>query len=124
MEREQLVTALQSLSAKRFLEEHVFDCVPHVFAGDRSAYVSWKRILGANIDVDPACLTVVGSAAVGCSLNPTKNLKAFDSDSDVDVAVISSYHFTIAWRYLRLNSVRRLSLDPKSATRGTTTLRA
>lgn len=114
MDREALIQTLQRLSATAFLEEHMFDCVPHVFAGDRTAYILWKRELGAAIDVDPACLTIVGSAAVGCSLNPVRNLKAFDSGSDVDVAVISNYHFTVAWRYLRMNGTRRLKLDART----------
>jgi hypothetical protein len=112
--REKLIERLQTLSAPSFLEEYVFDSVPHVFDGDRTSYVAWKRALGAAIDVDPACLTVVGSAAVGCSLNPSKNLKPFDDGSDVDVAVISNYHFTVGWRYLRMNGTRRLSVDQKT----------
>ncbi len=114
MDRGALIDTLQRLSAPTFLEEHVFDCVPHVFAGDRAAYVGWKRALGAAIDVDPACLTIVGSAAVGCSLSPVQNLKPFDSSSDVDVAVISNYHFTVAWRYLRMNGTRRLKVDART----------
>ena len=117
MDRNTLRDNLQRLSALSFLEEHLFDCVPHVFAGNRAGYVAWKRALGGRIDVDPACLTVVGSAAVGCSLNPSKNLKPFDAGSDVDVAVVSNYHFTVGWRYLRLNGTRRLSLDQKNAKR-------
>jgi len=111
MTREALIETIQRLSAAAFLEEHMFDCVPHVFAGVRAAYVMWKRELGSAINVDPACLTIVGSAAVGCSLNPVKNLKPFESGSDVDVAVISDYHFTVAWRYLRMNGARRLKVD-------------
>lgn len=78
---------------------------------NRSAYVAWKRELGSKIDVDPACITIVGSAALGCSLNPSKNLKPFDDGSDVDVAVISGHYFSVAWRYLRMNSIRRLQVD-------------
>jgi hypothetical protein len=114
MNRENLIQVLQRVSVGAFLEEHVFDCVPHLFAQDRSVYVAWKRELGAAVDVDPACLTVVGSAAVGCSLNPVKNLKVFDAQSDVDVAVVSNYHFTVAWRYLRMNSQRRLRVDERT----------
>ena len=114
MDRGALIETLQRLSAPAFLEEYVFDSVPHVFAGDRDAYVGWKRALGTAIDVDPACLTIVGSAAVGCSLNPVHNLKSFDSASDVDVAVISNYHFTVAWRYLRMNGTRRLKVDMRT----------
>lgn len=74
----------------------------------------WKRELAKELEVDAACLTIVGTAALGWSLNPDKNLKAFDEDSDVDVTVISPYHFTIAWRYLRTETARRLSIDRKT----------
>jgi hypothetical protein len=114
MDRETLIHALQAASASSFLEQHLFDSVPHVFEGNRSMYVNWKRELAKKIDVDPACLTVVGSAAVGCSLNPFKNLKSFDPQSDIDVAVVSNYHFVVAWRYLRLNNSRRLSVDVRT----------
>ncbi len=114
MERNTLIETLKRESVKGFLEEHVFDRVPHVFADNRSLFIEWKRALGAAIEVDPACLTVVGSAAVGCSLNPIKNFKAFDEASDVDVAVVSHYHFTVAWRYLRTNSVRRMQIDERT----------
>jgi hypothetical protein len=114
MNREELVDVLQTLSPHAFLEEYVFDSVPQVFSNDRSAYIGWKRKLGSAIDVDPACLTIVGGAAIGCSLNPVKNLRRFDAESDVDVAVISNYHFTVAWRYLRMNSIRRLQVDTRT----------
>ena len=114
MERKTLIDALKAMDAAKFLEEHMFDTVPHVFGGDRSAYIGWKRTLGTAIDVDPACLMVVGSAAVGCSMNPGKNLKTFDEQSDVDVAVISNHYFNAAWRYLRMNGSRRMRLDPRT----------
>lgn len=114
MEREALIEALKRENANRFLEEHIFDRVPHVFADDRALFVGWKRALASAIEVDPACLTVVGSAAVGYSLNPIKNFKAFDEQSDVDVAVVSHYHFTVAWRYLRTNSARRMRIDERT----------
>ena len=31
-----------------------------------------------------------------------------------DVAAISNYHFNIAWRYLRMNGSRRLSVDERT----------
>lgn len=114
MDREALIDTLKAMNAATFLEEHVFDSVPHVSGGDRGAYIGWKRALGAGIDVDPACLMVIGSAAVGCSLNPSKNIKPFDDQSDVDVAVISNHYFTIAWRYLRMNGARRLKVDQRT----------
>jgi len=114
MERDALVEILKRDSAAKFLEEHIFDRVPHVFAADRALFVEWKRILAQAIEVDPACLTVVGGAAIGNSLSPSKNFKVFDEVSDVDVAVVSHYHFTLSWRYLRTNSVRRMRVDERT----------
>jgi predicted nucleotidyltransferase len=114
MDRATLIEVLKRDSPTSFLETHVFDRVPELFGGSRSQYVEWKRTLANSIEVDPACITIVGSAATGASLNPDKNFKAFNSDSDVDVAVISSYHFTQSWRYLRMNGTRRLSVDQRT----------
>lgn len=114
MDRDTLIDALRRKDAHAFVEMHVFDRVPEMFAGDRELYIGWKRRLAKAIEVDPACLTVVGSAAVGRSLNPTKNFRAFDAQSDIDVAVVSHYHFTVAWRYLRANPTRRMRVDPRT----------
>jgi hypothetical protein len=107
-------TVLESSNAEAFVEHALFDRVPYIFDGDRAQYVLWKRELAKELQVDAACLTIVGTAALGWSLNPEKNLKAFDGESDVDVAVISPYHFTTAWRYLRTETARRLSIDRRT----------
>lgn len=75
--------------------------LPHVFEGDYSLFARWKLELAAKLGVDPHSLVIVGSACVGFSLNPNKNWKAFDQDSDIDVAVISNIHFDQAWYFLR-----------------------
>jgi hypothetical protein len=75
--------------------------VPWIFAGDRLAYVEWKEALGADLHVDPCGLVIVGSAATCISLSPRKDLSRFHERSDVDVAVISAWHFDQAWRWLR-----------------------
>ncbi|HEX5688265.1 MAG TPA: hypothetical protein VFY73_29955 [Ideonella sp.] len=112
MNREEFVAALQTQTPSRFVEDQLFDRIPHAFGEDRMGFSKWKRELGSRIDVDPACITIVGSAATGFSLNPNKNFKAFDEKSDLDVAVISPHHFSEGWRYLRMNGTRRLRLDP------------
>lgn len=114
MDRDALIDELKQVSASDFLETHIFDRVPRIFAENRSQYVAWKRQLAKCLEVDSACITVVGSAAVGVSLSPHKNFRAFDAHSDVDVAVISHYHFTQSWRYLRMNLTRRLSVDQRT----------
>lgn len=114
MNRDELIEQLRTSSPAEFVENHIFDRIPAIFAGDRALFVNWKRMLAKELEVDPACITLVGSAATGASLNPSKNFKLFDDGSDIDVAVISHHHFTLAWRYLRMNPARRLRVDNRT----------
>ena len=76
--------------------------MPYVFADDTVAYRQWREAIAPLLGVDPCNLFVVGSGGVGCSLNPYNDWKTFGQDSDIDLAVISSYHFDVAWRVMRL----------------------
>jgi hypothetical protein len=80
---------------------HLMDRVPFVFDEDWELYRAWKRKLSRLIEVDPLNIKIIGSAAIGFSLNPHKNFKAFTDESDIDVAVISEHHFAVSWRALR-----------------------
>lgn len=112
--RDDMLAALVKLPAEDFLATHMFDRVPHVFDGKRDIFIYWKKALSHAIDVDPACIAIVGSSALGVSLNPAKGFKNFDDKSDVDVGIISHYHFTVAWRYLRTQGHRRMAVDQKT----------
>jgi hypothetical protein len=111
MDREAFIASLQQQNPVSFVEDNFFDRIPHVFADNRLNFAGWKRALGTLIDVDPACIMLVGSGATGFSMNPNKNFRAFDDESDIDVAVISSHHFAVGWKYLRMNGTRRLRVD-------------
>lgn len=91
---------LATMSAEDFVSHHILDRVPWIF-GDRKSYVAWKGSLAAELTVDPYSIIIVGSAALGFSLSPYKSLAQFHHGSDIDVAVVSSHHFDIAWRWLR-----------------------
>jgi hypothetical protein len=92
---------LLDLTPDEFASRRILECVPHAFSGSLSDHLSWKATLGEALEVDPRALAIVGSAAVGVSLSPHKLLKPFDRDSDFDVAVVSVFHFELAWRRLR-----------------------
>jgi hypothetical protein len=74
---------------------------PYFFQKDHLAYIQWKNQLATKLGVDPHSIIVVGSANIGFSLNPDKNWKSFDDESDIDIAIISSDHFQQAWYFLR-----------------------
>lgn len=112
--RDDILATLRADPTDKFVRDSLFDRVPHVFGGNRKAYIHWKSLLAQSLEVDSACLSFVGSSALGISLNPNKGFKSFDDESDVDVGVISHYHFTVSWRYLRTQGHRRLHLDAKT----------
>jgi hypothetical protein len=114
--RDTILGALREREVRDFIAEFCFDRIPYIFSDDRRAFLEWKHSLAKGIDVDPACLNFVGSSAIGVSLNPSKGFKVFDEFSDVDVAVVSNYHFTVAWRFLRANSHRRTRVDHRTRT--------
>jgi hypothetical protein len=92
----------------------ILDRVPHIFT-DVRAYAIWREELARRIEVDPSSLFVTGSAAFGVSLNPNKNYRFFTDKSDIDVAVVSGHHFTLAWRTLRNLGSRRYGLSSTAA---------
>jgi hypothetical protein len=91
----------------------IIDRIPLIFDNDIKAYANWRRILARGLGVDASALLITGSAAFGISLNPNKNYKFFDDSSDIDVAVISEYHFTEGWRTLRNIGADRHRMPPK-----------
>jgi hypothetical protein len=92
---------LASLTPDLFASKWIIDKTPHIFDGDADDFRKWKHELCALLKVDAATLLMVGSAAVGVSLSPFKALREFKADSDVDLAVVSEYHFNVVWRWLR-----------------------
>ena len=96
-----LQAELQALPAEQFCSDYILDATPVLFAGNRIAYLRWRTDLATRLEVDPHNMVMTGSAAVGFSLNPHKNLRPFGEHSDIDLAVISQYHFDLAWRWLR-----------------------
>lgn len=107
-----LDTAVVDRNLDELLNELLFENVPFVFDNSWTLYRAWRLFLATEIKVDPSEIIVVGSAAVGRSLAPPKNLKPFGAHSDVDVAIISHYFFSEAWHHLRSVDLTLDSLTP------------
>ncbi|MFX1708820.1 hypothetical protein PV783_32945 [Chitinophaga sp. CC14] len=91
----------------------IIERIPFVFNNDLSAYIDWKERLSTLIQVDSKAFVFTGSSSVGFSLNPFKDLRPFDDQSDIDVAIISGIHFDIAWHFLRNIGPKYHRLKPK-----------
>lgn len=105
-----LLGASQDLTPEQFCSHHILDRVPWLF-DDRGSYIEWKQKLARDLEIDPYAVCIVGSAATGFSLSPKKDLRLFGPNSDIDVAVISAYHFDVAWRKIRSLSSGALLLS-------------
>ncbi len=79
----------------------IIERIPYIFDNNLENYIDWKERLSNYIGVDSKAIVFTGSSSIGFSLNPTKNFKAFETNSDIDVAIISSHYFDIAWHFLR-----------------------
>lgn len=111
--KKQFLEELISHPADLLVSVWIINRIPHIFNQDMRAYAVWRHELAKLLNVDASALLITGSAAFGVSLNPYKNYKFFDDSSDVDVAVISDYHFTEAWRALRNIGPKRHGMTPK-----------
>ena len=89
-----------SLPTSRFVSKWFFDRVPFAFSNDKESYTIWRESIASKIMLDPSDILISGSACFGYSLSPYKQFKPFDSKSDVDICIISSYYFDTAWNEL------------------------
>jgi hypothetical protein len=112
--RDALLSDLVTIDPSIFVSKWILERVPFVFEGKGlEGYISWRKLLADRIRVDPCAMVVTGSAGVGVSLNPTNNFTLFDEKekpSDIDVAIVSGFHFEIAWRHLRNMGSERYKL--------------
>ena len=67
--------------------------IPHAFRECPAVYESVRSWLSAFLSVHAKEITIVGSARLGASHSPKKLGKEFTTDSDLDLAVISSELF-------------------------------
>ena len=102
---------LLSLPTSRFVSKWFFDKTPYIFSGNEEKYIIWRESIADKIKIDPSDILVSGSACLGYSISPHKNFKAFNSNSDVDICIISPYYFDTAWN--ELLQLNELPQEPK-----------
>ncbi|PJZ24887.1 hypothetical protein CH352_11850 [Leptospira hartskeerlii] len=119
MTKDDFKVDLLSLDEHYIVSKWVTERIPHIFNGNIEEYMKWKITLSHLLEIDSKEIIFTGSSCLGFSMNPNKNFKDFDQKSDVDIAIISHYHFDMSWFTLRhlgtkfydLNYVEKASLD-------------
>lgn len=99
--KQNLINSIINESATFTTSRWIIEGIPHIFNDDLESYIKWKEQLSFLIGVDAKAIVFTGSSSVGFSLNPAKDFQPFNINSDIDVAIISSIHFDIAWHFLR-----------------------
>ena len=109
--KKQVTDLIKTGNLEFMVTEWIIDRVPFAFSNEVQ-YLKWKHEVSKGLGIDPRCVCVTGSAAIGLSLNPDKGFKAFDSNSDIDIAAVSHPHFETAWHFLRSMGAERYKLPP------------
>lgn len=79
----------------------IVERIPAIFNNDKEEYLRIKALIAKGLGVDICSVVFVGSGCTGFSLNPEKDFKEFDDQSDIDIAIVSHHHFNVAWRWMR-----------------------
>lgn len=83
-----------------FVTARLFEGVPAIWPSTID-YVRWRHEVAKRLAVDPVSIQLVGSGRLGYSLNPRKNFKKFDGESNLDIAIISADLFESTWQEIR-----------------------
>ena len=94
-----------SPSHRAFVEENLLARVPWIFQGDATLFNAWRAAVAREVHIAPENVFLVGSAATGFSLSPSKPGKDFRRavsgasyrPSDLDIAIVDSAFFQEAW---------------------------
>lgn len=111
--KERFLSDLKNKPLSLVFSKWLLDRTPFIFEGERIKGLEWKERLAKELDVDSHAISIIGGAALGFSLNPNKNFKIYDGNSDIDLAIISYHHFEIGWNFLRNLGTEYYKLDYK-----------
>lgn len=112
---DELADACTSAASEFVVSKWIVERVPYIFQNDYDCYINTKISIAKKLGVDACSIVFVGSCSTGFSLNPKKNFKVFDDDSDIDIAVISHHYFNIAWHWMRMQDESLLTYKAKKA---------
>lgn len=112
---DELVDDCSNESDEFVVSKWIVEKIPHIFNGNFEHFVKVKLAIAKKLGIDSCSVVFVGSSCTGFSLNPAKDFKVFDEQSDIDIAIVSYYYFNVAWRWLRQQDATLLKGYAKKA---------
>ena len=113
MTKTDFLSELSSKDLNFLVNKWVLERSPFVFNDRVDEWIEWKNDFSERISVDSKSIIITGSACTGFSLNPEKNYRDFNEQSDIDVAIVSSHFFDVSWLTLRNLGTKRYKLSVK-----------
>lgn len=89
-------TCLITHGVERALTDYVLTHGCSILGAD--VEVTLREAIAARFEIDPSCVTLVGSAKLGFSPKPGQYFKHFSGASDLDVAIVSKALFSRVWK--------------------------
>ena len=112
---EKIKSDLIKLPNSKFVSKSILERVPYIFDENSDAYLDWRQSLSKKLKIDSHDIFITGSAALGISLNPNKNFKLFNQQSDIDISIIAPHYFDVAWHDLLYTNIKTLSSPMRTA---------
>ncbi|CAA0081302.1 Uncharacterised protein [Zhongshania aliphaticivorans] len=103
---------LRLLNSLQIVRKHIFNGACHLL--DNANYYQLKEDICEYFDVEFNDVLVVGSGKLGFSIKPQRRYGAFNDESDIDIAVVSTELFQKIWKEAYLYQ-RSGAYWPKSA---------
>ncbi|MBP0982744.1 MAG: hypothetical protein J6A19_03385 [Oscillospiraceae bacterium] len=122
MDIEKIKAAISSKTAEEIYNDFFISGEVWIFKrifGDKwfEQYDEFKKYISDKLNVHYNDIGVAGSAKLGFSLNPKKNFKTFDDNSDMDIIIVSRKLFNEFWeQYLNdsYNPTTRINIHAVS----------
>ncbi len=106
MDFDKLKKELTSNDVSIVVNKYILGGNPICFSGREILILQLKKALTEHFNIHIKNIEIVGSAKLGISLGNDKLGKQFDKHSDIDIAVVSSELFDIAWfELMKLESI-------------------
>lgn len=93
---EEFKSDLKNLNSLQIVRKHVFNGTSHIL--DNSDYYQLKEAVCDHFDIEFNDVLIVGSGKLGFSIKPQRRYGAFNNDSDIDLAVVSTALFHKIWK--------------------------
>ena len=113
MNLDDLKTELTNNSITDVINKHILGGNPICFSGNLELIMELKKALSDHFNIHMKNIEIVGSAKLGVSLSIERFGQSYNEKSDIDMVLVSSELFDLAWHDLLKFDFSYHKLNPK-----------